>query len=522
VPTAQDFLDAIIANPDDDTLRLQYADWLDEQGDAARAEFIRVQITLAGMDEADERREGLQKREQDLLDAQRATWLSESAAAFTERVDDPYLMQACQEAGNYLHIKQGAYFARGLLEGIHLAGAEFLKHADALFRMWPIREVRLFANGVPDVDVMSSVAMLACLERLTTFGLCGTRCSTEGIARLLATPHLANLQRLWLITTCPSAAAALAASVITKLESLSIGPVIGAAGAEALAAWPGLAGVTELNLHGNEIGSVGVEFLCSSKYLGRLVSLTLSGNQIEAPGVRAIARTERLAGLKVLRLQNNPLGNRGIEELASSPHLRCLQELDISSADAGSTGARVLARSPILDTLNELNLQCFQLQAAGAVALAQSSRLSSVKTLYLGDNNIGDEGAEALAAAPYLGNVERLYLHGNGLRVFGLKALTKSAHLSALRELFLAYNYLGDSGAQVLAGWQGLTSLKHLDIRGNQITDEGAKALAASPYVERVGRLDLRDNGVSDQGTAEFKAARLFNVLVDSPDSLNQ
>lgn len=37
---------AVVASPDDDTVRLVYADWLDERGDP-RGEFIRVQIALA-------------------------------------------------------------------------------------------------------------------------------------------------------------------------------------------------------------------------------------------------------------------------------------------------------------------------------------------------------------------------------------------------------------------------------------------------------------------------------------------
>jgi uncharacterized protein (TIGR02996 family) len=40
------FLPDICANPDDDTLRLIDADYLDERGDP-RGEFIRVQIDLA-------------------------------------------------------------------------------------------------------------------------------------------------------------------------------------------------------------------------------------------------------------------------------------------------------------------------------------------------------------------------------------------------------------------------------------------------------------------------------------------
>ena len=46
--TDQDaLLRAVIENPDDDTPRLVYADWLEENGQPERAEFIRLQIELA-------------------------------------------------------------------------------------------------------------------------------------------------------------------------------------------------------------------------------------------------------------------------------------------------------------------------------------------------------------------------------------------------------------------------------------------------------------------------------------------
>src|SRR5947209_6043535 len=41
------FLAAILGAPDDDLPRLIYADWLDERGDPARAEFILLQVELA-------------------------------------------------------------------------------------------------------------------------------------------------------------------------------------------------------------------------------------------------------------------------------------------------------------------------------------------------------------------------------------------------------------------------------------------------------------------------------------------
>ena len=39
-------LKAVCENPDDDTPRLVFADWLQENGEEERAEFIRVQIEV--------------------------------------------------------------------------------------------------------------------------------------------------------------------------------------------------------------------------------------------------------------------------------------------------------------------------------------------------------------------------------------------------------------------------------------------------------------------------------------------
>ncbi len=71
----QSFLEAIRESPDDDVARLIYADWLDDHGDAARAEFIRVQCELARGPSNEERRDTLESREHELLAANRRDWL---------------------------------------------------------------------------------------------------------------------------------------------------------------------------------------------------------------------------------------------------------------------------------------------------------------------------------------------------------------------------------------------------------------------------------------------------------------
>ncbi len=50
----QAFLRAIIDEPDDDLHRLAYADWLCEQGEDDRADFIRIQVELARLPEPEE------------------------------------------------------------------------------------------------------------------------------------------------------------------------------------------------------------------------------------------------------------------------------------------------------------------------------------------------------------------------------------------------------------------------------------------------------------------------------------
>src|SRR5262249_58171476 len=61
------FLRDIIADPDDDGLRLIYADWLDDHGDPERAEFIRVQCRLAQIEDLDAERLELEDRAEELL-----------------------------------------------------------------------------------------------------------------------------------------------------------------------------------------------------------------------------------------------------------------------------------------------------------------------------------------------------------------------------------------------------------------------------------------------------------------------
>src|SRR5262249_49526080 len=55
---------------------LVYADWLDDHGDADRAEFIRLQCELARPGEEDAGREALRQRADDLLAGHDDCWIA--------------------------------------------------------------------------------------------------------------------------------------------------------------------------------------------------------------------------------------------------------------------------------------------------------------------------------------------------------------------------------------------------------------------------------------------------------------
>ena len=74
------FMRAICENPDDDTARLVFADWLTEHGENDRAVFIRLQVELAADTLPEASRAEVQARAEALLGRNRAAWWAELPA----------------------------------------------------------------------------------------------------------------------------------------------------------------------------------------------------------------------------------------------------------------------------------------------------------------------------------------------------------------------------------------------------------------------------------------------------------
>lgn len=252
---ADAFLEAILQNPNDDTPRLVYADWLDEQGDppsAARAEFIRVQCALANGC-LRPRRADLERRQQEFIEQYRNEW-----------------------AQPIRRLVRTWNFHRGFIDEVSLFAGRFLSHAGRLFRQAPIQHVRLWREIAPRADRRLNVPALADsehLRRLSSLDLSDNRLETRDLRALVVSEHLTNLTALNLAHNR-----------------------IGDGGIRALAESPLLGQVTHLDLRHNDFGPGGVRALARALVILarspeglRLQRLNLRGNNIGTAGWRLLA-----------------------------------------------------------------------------------------------------------------------------------------------------------------------------------------------------------------------------------------
>lgn len=131
--TDETFLKAILANPDDDAPRLEYSDWLVEQGRGERAEFIRVQCRIAEL-------------EGRLGECQCRTAAPQSSCRYCDGMFSRERKLLCtatmMEEENRYHIP-GPSWRRGFIDAVTCPAETWLAHADAILAAQPVQEVTL-------------------------------------------------------------------------------------------------------------------------------------------------------------------------------------------------------------------------------------------------------------------------------------------------------------------------------------------------------------------------------------------
>jgi uncharacterized protein (TIGR02996 family) len=267
-------LQAILAEPEDDTPRLVYADWLEENGGAveqARADFIRVQCELARLPEHDPRSQELRARE-------KALW-AKHRGAFQEGIP-PHLR------------RKEVLFRRGFLDELDRRSErsrwgprKWLAHAEALFALHPIHRLRLECSLTR--HVAGALAVVPSLARLRVLRLhkCDISEPSQTLRILFGTPFLSGMRRL--------------------------------------------------EVRASALAARGLVVLAESPLLERLRELDLEDNGIGPRGAQALAESPKSANLRELSLAKNPLGDAGARALAASEHLAGLERLDLRDVTLG-------------------------------------------------------------------------------------------------------------------------------------------------------------------------------------------
>jgi uncharacterized protein (TIGR02996 family) len=256
--TNDDFLRAVVEKPDDDAVRLIYADWLEEHGQPERAEFVRVQCALA-RGASGPRRADLEARQRLLLEGQGQEW-----------------------GKPFRRLADSWEFRRGFVETVRVEARRFVEVADELFRLAPVQRVQLYWGAVPPQERARFVPVLAeCphLARLRALDLTHNYLGSDGARALAVCEHLGRLTEL-------------------NLASNHIGD----AGARALAFSPLLERLHTLDLSHNDLGPGAV----------RSLSAALQG----------LAGDEDRLPLRFLDLRGNRLGVAGQREALNCPVLR--------------------------------------------------------------------------------------------------------------------------------------------------------------------------------------------------------
>lgn len=466
------FVEEITAKIDDDATRLVFSDWLAEQGETERAEFIRVQVQLAGMPSWHRAQVGLKIREQELLKEHGEKWLKEMPEIPGVRWEGFRRGIVAEVAFvNFEALRESAHACRSIAP-IEAARVSWPRRRESTEGAPPIAELRELTLTGPrpmyggEVKRFANSPQLATLRVLKASGL-----DAKELGHLAESPHLKELRTLCLTSNGVGTAGVLnltKAAALTNLESLDLtgpgyyesyydNPLIDLAGMEALADWKGLKNVQ---------------------------SLSLSGSDVRQEGLRRLLQSSNATGLKSLSLRSGRLDGAAMAEFTDAHKKLKLETLDLGENVLTDSGAESLAEADCLSEVKNLRVDRCEILEASAVHFAKTaSFVEGLRILEAGHNHFGNAGLKAILDRSST-TLHNLGLRNNTLTKKGVGHLAELPASNALHELDLSENALTDTSAKLLGATENLLQLLILRIGDNPKL--GYKALAASPLGKRL------------------------------------
>lgn len=361
---AREFLAEIASRPEDDTPRLVFADWLEEQG-SPWGEFVRVQVELDHPELSPVRRLVLQRTEQALWREHGPAWLA------------PLRRLGIHEA----------LFRRGCPHEIVISPTDLLRRGAQLFDEYPTIE----ALHSPTDRRLGALVRSPLMGRFRSLKLADLELTGE-LASLRGSSHAGRLERLGL-RNCRLRRA--------RLDSL------------ASHACPRL---RQLDLLGSDLDIAQLRSLARRGDAPPFHDLDLGRTRCQGDEVvRLLGELRWLRGLTSLGLSGLELTGTGINELLQSRQTAELRRLDLSRNSLRSYEARLLLRgTDALGQLEELDLHGNRLGDLGTELLSVA-RLPALRRLDLRDNQLDDRGAQAVAGSRLLSHLVSVDLRHNGI-----------------------------------------------------------------------------------------------------------
>jgi uncharacterized protein (TIGR02996 family) len=530
----QGLIEAIRQQPDEDTPRLALADWYEENGDAARGEFIRVQCELARLDPIDARYPELHIRQLQIQAEHERAWLGEWADKLVRWE-----------------------FRRGLLDEVTIEPEPYCRGGANLFRNHPIWRVAFVDNQGESLPTLAICDVLSRAHSRHLRAIDAAACRpTEQAAAMFGGEIHTNA---WLSELAR-------ANAIDQLRELSLyGGTRGGRENINLNDWKGfcaashLRGLTHLDLsnrydyRGNHAAWEGVfETLAAAKFASELRSLRFEGCYIGSDALIHLPRAGQFANLRALTIGGVTTGasvsavlpsvldrdvlpalrdltipyGRHLVEVGDHPGWNRLERIGLVGCDdhEDCTKAmhapiwRAFCRSPhirpttlVLGTpgyfdpeevgvweelagaawfgdLRELRISFYNRSCAPLLARA-IDRFPRVHSLSL---NPDTDVVKRLAAWPGLANLVELGLNNadGTTAAEAAEELFDSSYLTTrLTRLEVSGACRSENAVAALAGCAALAGLTHLDFAFNELTPDGAATLATSPHLKHLRSL---------------------------------
>jgi uncharacterized protein (TIGR02996 family) len=474
-------LRAIREMPDEDTPRLVYADWLDENGFPDRAEFIRLQVERSRLPEYDPRRYPLEDREHELLAAHESEWLSVAPE------DTEGLFEWEFERGFVNEIEASPWFMLG--PGADLCAAH------------PMRRWRVHVTDLDMPDDPLTAGRKAWFSRLEAIDLGAWYTTLGELERFLHRSDFARLRELDLslrpgLEDLPEILGR--APFREQLKALHCGGHIydGEVGrldaADLARALGSGTKLEELTAAGVLLTADDLRDLLAAGCCQSLTSLDVRANQI-APDAWAAFRAAR-SRLRELDISGTPLGAIALEELLDCPSLSELCRLQMNGCGSAMANLQALAGSRFWTQAEALRIQHGSVPEHSLEPLFTAAGSPALRVLDAGGNWLRDRGVAQLCEAPWAGSLAYLDLSQNLLTDEALRTLAKSGRFKNLHTLHLNFNNhydqegaeaherITDAGLRALAECPDLANLRVLSVSGLSITARGVDAVLNGPH----------------------------------------